>query len=84
MKNLPTAVAVTLIVMGACLLAIPAIFEMVVAGQESYVVAHSPDRILTPREFGEVSRYAYIVAGLVMIGLGVKCTAARTPSAPPT
>lgn len=77
MRAVPTAVSVTLIVMGSLLLAVPAIYEMVMAGQESYVLAHSPARSFPSRALSGPSQLSFFVVGLAMIVFGVKTAMAR-------
>ena len=71
MKTVHTAIPVTLIIMGALLLAVRAVFEMVIAGQESYVLAHSPSGTLPRRDLDDVTRYTMLIAGCTMLLAGV-------------
>lgn len=69
--RIATTVSVTLIIMGTLLLSVPAIFEMVMAGQESYAAAHNPAAELPRRELGNIVRFSFLLIGVAMISGGV-------------
>lgn len=77
MKTYPTAISVTLIIMGTLLIALPTIHNMVTVAQEAYVLAHSPTRNLIRRELGDFAQFSLLALGIAMVVLAIR-NAART------
>ncbi len=82
MKTVHMAIPVTLFVMGSLLLAVPAIFGMVIAGQESYALAHGPPRELPRRDLDDVTRYTLLIAGCSMLVVGASTVLFSGKSSP--